>query len=52
MTKSFTIPVTGLWIIAWLMMGLPPLHRWDAALVSLIVCLGLDSLKAFGSEAR
>lgn len=34
--------MTLLWLIAWLVMGLPPVHRWNAALVSLVVCVVID----------
>jgi len=36
--------MTFFWLIAWLIMGLPPLHRWNAALVSLCVCVVIDIL--------
>lgn len=41
--------MTFLWLLAWGMMGLPPVHRWDAALVSLIICLVLDARQAVAS---
>jgi hypothetical protein len=34
--------MTIIWLIVWLVSGTPPLHQWNAWLVSLIVVLVLD----------
>lgn len=40
--------MTFFWLVAWLIMGLPPLERWNAALVSLCVCVVIDLVQLHG----
>ena len=42
--------MTFFWLIAWLVMGLPALHRWNAPLVSLCICVVIDVLTTMSRD--
>lgn len=37
--------MTLIWLIVWLCKGTPALHAWNAWLVGLMVCAGIDVFK-------
>lgn len=41
--------MTFIWLIVWLCSSAPQLHEWNAWLVSLLVCAGID---LFGGGSR